>query len=141
MKFVHRIVKNKRQTVEAIQYKVANLNDVIKFLGFRKDVNELVNSCDCIGLFSKREGLGKCLIEGMIAAKPLIATNTRGPREVISDAENGFLVNLNDEKDLAKKIEKLYQDKDLQINFGKKSKVKAKKYYIDNVLDELISFY
>ena len=36
MKFAHRIVKNKKQTVEAIQYQVGNLNDVIRFVGSEK---------------------------------------------------------------------------------------------------------
>lgn len=121
--------------------KELDLNRNVKFLGFRKDVSELLNSCDCVGLFSYREGLGKCLIEGMIAEKPVIATDTRGPRELINDNENGFLVKLKDEKTLAKKIERLYKEKDLQNKFIKKSRIKVEKYYMKNVLKELQNFY
>ena len=121
--------------------KELGLHNNVKFLGFRKDVSELLSSCDCVGLFSYREGLGKCLIEGMIAEKPIIATNTRGPRELINDKENGFLIELEDEKALANKIEELYKDKKLQMKFVEKSEVKVEKYYMKNVLKELQNFY
>ena len=77
----------------------------------------------------------------MIAEKPVIATDTRGPRELINDNENGFLVKLKDEKTLAKKIERLYKEKDLQNKFIKKSRIKVEKYYMKNVLKELQNFY
>ena len=92
--------------------KERNLECKINFLGFRSDVKELIEVSDCIGLFSKREGLGKCLLEGMITEKALIATNTRGPRELIEDNKNGFLVEVGDYKSTAIAIERLSNDSD-----------------------------
>lgn len=118
-----------------------NLENNIKFIGFRNDVKELLHSCDCIGLFSIREGLGKCLLEGMIAEKPLIATNTRGPRELIENNKNGYLLELGDFEVTAKSIEKLYIDKKKYIDFVNISRKKISKYYIDNVLNEVVNFF
>ncbi|MDG6887085.1 putative glycosyltransferase EpsD [Clostridium perfringens] len=118
-----------------------SLEDNIKFIGYRNDVYELIQCSDCIGLFSKREGLGKCLLEGMNMNKALIATNTRGPRELIDYGKNGYLVKLGDYKQTAYLIEKLYLNRDKLYKFGEHSKNKIEKYYLDNVLLEIENFY
>ena len=118
-----------------------SINDRIKFIGFRKDVKELLYSADCVGLFSKREGLGKCLLEGIITNNVIIATNTRGPKEIIKNNENGFLVEIGDYKDTAKKIELLYRNKDIRDSFIKKSNKIIEKYFLKNVLKEIEDFY
>jgi glycosyltransferase involved in cell wall biosynthesis len=110
------------------------LDDNILFLGLRSDVKELLNVCDCVALFSKREGLGKCLLEGMISGKPLLATNTRGAKELIENGRNGFLVRFNDYKSTALLLEKLYLSSSLREEFGIYSQKKVSNYLIDNVL-------
>ena len=113
------------------------LGNNIKFLGFRSDVKELLNISDCVMLLSKREGLGKCMLEGMIAGKPLIATNTRGPRELISNNKNGYLVKVGDYKNTAYYIENIYLDKVKRDRFAKYSLRKINKYHLNNVLKEV----
>ena len=117
------------------------LDNNIKFIGFRSDVKELINSCDCIGLFSMREGLGKCLLEGMVNNRPLIATNTRGPRELIDDNKNGYLVHIGDYKQITKYLKELFSDRKKCEEFGKKSKEKIEEFYIKNVLEEIKNYY
>lgn len=113
------------------------LENSIKFLGFRRDVKELLHSSDCIALFSRREGLGKCLLEGMIVGKPLIATDTRGPRQLITKNKNGYLVKVGDYKKTAQYIENIYLDNMKRINFSKNSLNSIKEYYLEHVLDEI----
>ncbi|WP_040194507.1 glycosyltransferase family 4 protein [Clostridium culturomicium] len=121
--------------------KYMKLEENVKFIGFRRDITQLLYCSDCVGLFSHREGLGKCLLEGMIAGKPIIATNTRGPKELIEDGANGFLVEVDDYKHLAEYLEKIYGDQEMQNRFGEKSKEKVKEFYLDKVLQEVINFY
>lgn len=116
------------------------LEENIKLIGFRNDIKELLYSCDGVGLFSKREGLGKCLLEGMIAEKPIIATNTRGPKELIKNEENGLLVDIGDIEQTAKYIELLYLNNSKRKDLIENSKKKVRKYYIDNVLKEVSTF-
>lgn len=111
-----------------------NLDSNISFIGFRTDVKELLNSCDCVGLFSKREGLGKCLLEGMSTGKPLIGTNTRGPREIISHGENGYLVELDNYRQLSGYIKELSNKKDMCLTFGNLNKEKINKYSLKEIL-------
>lgn len=118
-----------------------NLEENIKFIGFRNDIKELLYSCDCVGLFSKREGLGKCLLEGMITGKPLIATNTRGAKELIKNEKSGFLVKIGDYNQTAKYIEDIYLNTEKMKELIDNSKKNVTNYYIDNVLDEVSTFH
>lgn len=117
------------------------LDKNILFIGYRKDVKQLLNICDCVALFSKREGLGKCLLEGMVIGKPLIATSTRGAKELIENGKNGYLVKLNDYNDTALKLEKLFLDSELRLDFGRYSKDKLNNYLLQNVLEEIKDLY
>lgn len=121
--------------------KELGLESKISFLGFRKDVKELLYSCDCVSLMSIREGLGKCLMEAMITEKPMLATNTRGPKELIKNNENGFLVEVGDAKATANSIEGLYINESKGHEFVRTSKQIVSKYYIENVLEEIKGFY
>ena len=95
------------------------LEDKIMLLGWRNDVKELINSSDLVGLFSKREGLGKCLLEAMICGKCVIATNTRGPRELIEHSINGFTFEIGDIQATLKSIEEIYLNHKIRDDFEK----------------------
>ena len=118
-----------------------NLQNNIKLIGYRRDVKEILKCSNSVGLFSIREGLGKCILEGMLTDNIIIATETRGPKELINNGENGFLVKVGDYKETAEKIKLIYENKELQKKFINESKKKVKMYYISNVLNELVKFY
>ncbi|MDK0927593.1 glycosyltransferase family 4 protein [Clostridium perfringens] len=113
------------------------LQDNIKMLGFRTDINELIISCDIGILMSYREGLPRNIMEFMACAKPVIGTNVRGIRDLIQNEINGYLVELNDKFNTANSIEKLYYYSNLKNDMGQASKKLISSYSIDNVLNEL----
>ncbi|WP_407535961.1 glycosyltransferase family 4 protein [Cetobacterium somerae] len=96
----------------------------INFLGFRKDVKDIVAASDIICSMSYREGLPRNIMEGMAQGKPFIVTNIRGNRDIIKDNQNGFIVPINDYQKTAEKIE------ELMINVEKNSKI-AENNFID----------
>ena len=79
----------------------------IKYYGAKSDVRQNIAHSDCIVLPSYREGISMTLLESASMAKPLIATNVPGCKEVIDDGINGFLCNVKDGRDLAEKMEKM----------------------------------
>ncbi|AST58540.1 glycosyl transferase family 1 [Thermoanaerobacterium thermosaccharolyticum] len=113
----------------------------IKILGFRSDIPELLNASDIIGLFSYREGLGKCLMEGMAAGLPIIATDTKGARELVNDGYNGFLVPVYDIDKTVDTIKKLADDKELRTKMGSEGRKIIQDYSIDKVLKEMDEIY
>lgn len=103
------------------------------FLGFRRDIPQLMNICDLVVLLSKREGLPKCLMEALAAGKPILATDIRGNRDLVKHEYNGFLVPLGDYKTTANYILKLLNNSELGRTMGKRGKELSKKYQIESV--------
>ncbi len=67
----------------------------------------------------KNETLGQIFIEAMACGLPVIGAKTGGMPEIISDGYNGYLVLPNDPIDLAQKIERILNNKDIRNKFIK----------------------
>jgi glycosyltransferase involved in cell wall biosynthesis len=73
---------------------------------------------------SDYEGMPNSLLEAMAMGMPVVSTDCPcgGPRTVIRDGENGFLIPVGDEDALADRICRLIEDKELAKSFGEKAK-------------------
>lgn len=116
-------------------------------LGFRKDVNELINASDIGVSLSYREGLPKNVMEMMAIGKKIIATNIRGNRDLVSNSDIGTLVQVEDYKETAKVIEKYYLENRVLEEVAvtelknEKSIKKIDDYEISKVCEELKKVY
>jgi glycosyltransferase involved in cell wall biosynthesis len=72
------------------------MEDIVKFLGFRQDVPELLNASDLFVLASEDEGLSCSIIEAMFAKLPVVACDVGGNPELAKDNPGIFLVPEND---------------------------------------------
>lgn len=87
------------------------LNDDVVFTGFRRDIPHLMNLCDVIVSPSvEPEAFGRTIIEAMACGIPVVATDVGGPKEIINNNEDGFLVPLSAQQ-IAEVIGKLLKDK------------------------------
>ncbi len=65
---------------------------IIEYLGYRKDVKNIIHECDCIVHPTYyNEGLSRVLMEALAMSKPIITTNIPGCKETVDDGVNGFL--------------------------------------------------
>lgn len=76
-------------------------NGTIDYLGAADDVRGAIAMADCVVLPSYREGLPRSLLEGAAMARPLIATDVPGCREVVDHGVNGLLCAPRSASDLA----------------------------------------
>lgn len=67
------------------------LEDQVTFLGFRTDLEVLLQGADVFLFPSLREGLGMAALEAMACGVPVAAARSRGTVEYIRNGENGFL--------------------------------------------------
>jgi len=74
---------------------------LVDYLGPSDDVRPAIAAADCVVLPSYREGLPRTLLEGAAMAKPLIATDVPGCRQVVDQGMNGFLCDVRDARSLA----------------------------------------
>ncbi|MCK4905796.1 glycosyltransferase [bacterium] len=94
----------------------------VKFLGFREDINEIMNLMDVFVLPSLWEGLPLTILEAQALSKPVVATSVSGSKEIIKDGENGFLAHPKDSQSLALYTNILLENSKMREEFGKKGK-------------------
>ena len=73
----------------------------------QKDIRPFVANADCVVMPSYREGMNNVLLEAASMARPLIATNVTGCRDIVEDKVNGLLCKVKDGKDLAEKMNEM----------------------------------
>lgn len=81
-------------------------NGVIEYLGAADDVRPYIAAASAVVLPSYREGLPRSLLEAGAMARPLIATDVPGCREVVDDGVNGYFCNPADPGSLASAMKK-----------------------------------
>ena len=77
-----------------------NLQEHIKFLGFRNDIPQLMKVSNLCVSTSKQEGLPVNIIEAMFCQIPIIATNCRGNRDLIQKNDRCSIVNIDNIEEL-----------------------------------------
>ena len=86
------------------------LETVVRFLGHRDDVYDLINLMDIFVLPSLHEGLPTALLEALAMGKRVVATRVGGIPEVITHLGTGVLVNPRDPSHLAEACLTLLSD-------------------------------
>ncbi len=87
-----------------------DLNDRVKFLGFRSDVPALMQACDVIAHTStSAEPFGRVIVEAMLSRRPVIATAAGGAVGLIRDRQTGWLVEPGNVEALATAISEIQQ--------------------------------
>lgn len=82
-----------------------NLDENVEWLGFRRDVPQLIAACDLLVHASTTgEPFGQVVVEAMMASRPVVATDGGGVPEIVLDGETGLLVPMNDADAMARAI-------------------------------------
>ena len=106
--------------------KEAGCQDRVHFLGFRKDVLNIVAACDVFVLSSLfGESITKSVIEAMSLQKPAIITDIPGNVELIKNGESGFVTPVKNSKAMAQAIVNMYDnpEKTKQMGIAAKSRI------------------
>jgi glycosyltransferase involved in cell wall biosynthesis len=82
--------------------KFLNLNDHIRFTGklWREEVKTEIDKCHSFVLASQYETFGVVLIESLACGRPVICTDSGGPRDFVHP-EHGVIVKNHEAEDLA----------------------------------------
>jgi glycosyltransferase EpsD len=90
--------------------KKLGVEDSVHFLGFRKDIEQLLQISDIAVASSFREGLPVNIMEAMSCGLPVLATENRGHRELVSDQQTGWLIHENSPQLFGKKMKLIAKD-------------------------------
>lgn len=86
----------------------------VRFLGWRTDRGALLAACDICIFASRYEPFGTVFVQSWAAKRPVIVSDADGPKQFCRDGEDSLIIPKNDAKSLAKAINRLLEDKDLQ---------------------------
>jgi glycosyltransferase involved in cell wall biosynthesis len=108
----HAIFAGEGDQEEALRAQVESLHleERVHFLGFRRDVHQVIAAMDVFTLPSEKEGLSIAVMEAMAIGRPVVATRISGMDEVVLDGENGLLVPPCDGPALAEALQMLLCD-------------------------------
>lgn len=108
-----------------------------RYLGENDAVEDVIAQADCVVLPSYREGTPRSLLEASAMAKPIIATNVVGCRNVVEEGITGFLCRVCDSKDLMTQMEKIVLMSDIQRTaMGEKGRLKMQNEFDEEIVIE-----
>jgi glycosyltransferase involved in cell wall biosynthesis len=105
------------------------LGPVVRVLGTRSDVGDLLSASDVMILASKVEGMPGCLVEAGMVGIPAVATDVAGVREVIEDGVTGYVVPAGAHAELARRTIELLTDDPLRDRFGRAAEERCRATY------------
>jgi len=110
------------------------LDHMVRFLGQRSDIPELISLASVVVLPSLAESFGFVLLEAMSLGKPVVASTTGGIPEVVSHGETGLLVPPGDVLSLADSIIRVLLQPDLAAELATKGKQRARLFTFDKMI-------
>ena len=104
------------------QIELLNLKERVILLGTVNNVDEWLARASIFAFSSISEGFPNSLSEAMSAGLPCVSFDCdAGPRDLIIDGLNGFLVPLKDVFEFSKKINQLILNPDLRLSIGQEA--------------------
>jgi glycosyltransferase involved in cell wall biosynthesis len=106
------------------------------------EVPQWVGITDIVVHLSRREGLPRALPQALAAAKPVIAYDCDGAKEVCLDGKTGFLLRPGDLPALRQRLLQLAGDPALRENFGHNGRKFVKdRFPVERMIDDLHELY
>jgi len=113
----------------------------VRFLGWRTDVARIMAACDIFCLPTLNEGMGKVLVEAMALAKPVVASDIGGIKDIVLHGENGLLVPVGDVAALAEAIALLCRDPEGRRRMGDAGRRIAPRYSSEAMIKMIDQLY
>lgn len=109
-----------------------NLSNV-KYLGFVKEINELIGKTDVSIITSRAEAFGRTTVEAMLGGNLVIGSDTAGTKELLHEREFGLMFKCANAESLADQMEYVFYHKDE----CRKKACKAREYMNINMNSKL----
>ena len=110
--------------------------------GRTNEVEKVLKSGSFFLFTSKAEGFGMVLVEAMQMGLPVVSYDCPcGPKDIISDGNDGFLVPLNDKRILESKITSLITDDHLRTKMSEQAIKKSKMFSEKIIMPQWIELF
>lgn len=126
------------------EIKTLGLENRVKLLGFRSDIPELMKTCDIIAHTSiAPEPFGRVIVEGMLSGRPVVASKSGGPNEIIENGVTGMLYTPGDSQALQSVLSEIINEPEQALLIAQRGRETAlNRFSLDNMhkrLDDIIT--
>ncbi len=116
--------------------------EMIEFLGYVKDMNQIRKTADVEIVPSVSEAFGRVTVEAMLAGNPVIASDSGASVELIEEKKTGFLFHQGDAGSLAEKMELFIKYPEMGRKMGEDArKAAVENYLLQKNVDEIEKLY
>ncbi len=130
-----------RKDLETLSKKL-KVQDKVHFLGFKKDAIRFLKAFDIFTLTSRTEAFPYAPIEAGLAGVPVIASRVGGIPELISNKENGMLVEPGNIFEIEYALRDLIQNTEKREMFKKGLEIRVKKdFSLEKMLENTLKEY
>lgn len=125
------------------QITLNNLQDSISILPPDKNIESIFAKSPIFVLSSIQEGFVLSLLEAMASGCACVSTNCKhGPSDMITNGENGFLVNVGDVPALADRIAQLIENESLRQYLSNNAQTSTQQNYsVEKIMEKWISLF
>ena len=118
------------------------LKDNVFLMGFTDDVMSAYCRSSISVLSSISEGFALVIVEAMECGVPVVSYQCPfGPKDLITEGVDGYLVPVGDEQMMAERICTLIEDDELRHRMGKAARIKAKNYHQENIVQQWMNLF
>lgn len=98
------------------------ISSSVDFVGFQKDMENIMPNLDLVVHPALMEGLGVSLLQASACGVPIVASASGGIPEIVRDTENGLLVPAGDKDALYESVLSLLASKEKRKELGKRGR-------------------
>lgn len=117
------------------------IGSVVRMLGWRHDVPELLKVFDVFLLTSLWEGLPRSLVEAFVSGVPAVASHVDGMGEVVQEGRNGFLVPPGNAEAMAAAVIRFLKDEPLRQTMGEQARSSVDDFSVEKMLKDYSDLY
>jgi sugar transferase (PEP-CTERM/EpsH1 system associated) len=105
------------------------LQDCVRLLGHRPDIETVLAALDVFVLSSRSEGLPMAILEAMASGVAVISTRVGGVAEVVTEGATGLLIEPGSPHALAAAIRQLIDNPSLRLQMGAAGRTRAEREF------------
>ena len=118
------------------------LEEQFELCPFTKEIQKHYLSASIYAMTSAFEGLPLVLVEAESMGLPLVSYACPcGPRDIIRDGQDGFLVEPGDKETFAARLRQLIEDEELRRRMGQAAKINSQRFSLENVMKQWVDLF
>ncbi len=112
------------------------VEDTAKLVGFKENPYPYFTQTDYYILSSRYEGYPTVLFEAMVLAKPIIATDVSGVREILNNGELGYIIS-NEDEEIYNSMKFFLENNDFALNYTNTIQSKSLPFELKNAVESI----